>query len=69
MNSRFPWQPLVSMLAAVVYGASPLDVLPDLIPMLGLVDDALIVPLLLLWSAWQFGHWRGQRRKMAISKN
>jgi uncharacterized membrane protein YkvA (DUF1232 family) len=39
---------------ALVYGASPIDLVPDLIPLLGLVDDALIVPLLLAVAFFQY---------------
>ncbi len=36
--------------AAIGYGLSPIDLIPDWIPVLGYVDDALIVPLL-VWLA------------------
>ncbi len=32
------------MLAAVLYFLSPIDLIPDSIPFLGLVDDAVLVP-------------------------
>jgi uncharacterized membrane protein YkvA (DUF1232 family) len=33
---------------ALLYGVSPIDLIPDILPLLGWVDDALIVPLLLV---------------------
>jgi uncharacterized membrane protein YkvA (DUF1232 family) len=36
------------ILFALLYGVSPLDVIPDIIPLFGLVDDAILVPLLLV---------------------
>lgn len=39
---------------ALVYGASPIDLIPDLIPVLGWLDDAAIVPLLLIVAFFQY---------------
>ncbi len=33
---------------AMVYGVSPIDLIPDILPLIGLVDDALIIPMLLI---------------------
>ncbi|WP_425145584.1 YkvA family protein [Deinococcus sp.] len=38
-------------LAALVYAVSPIDLLPDSIPVLGVSDDLLIVPALLAFAA------------------
>lgn len=42
-----PWPALGWMLAALVYLLSPLDLIPDVLMAVGLVDDALIVGWLL----------------------
>jgi uncharacterized membrane protein YkvA (DUF1232 family) len=44
-DPRVPWY--AKALAAVVaaYALSPIDLIPDFVPILGYVDDAIIVPL------------------------
>ena len=49
-----PWGAIISLVTALLYGVSPIDLIPDIIPLLGLVDDAIIVPLLLLVAFAQF---------------
>lgn len=36
------------ILFALLYGVSPIDLIPDIIPLIGLIDDAILVPLLLI---------------------
>jgi len=43
-----PWGAVSSLVLAFLYGASPVDVLPDIIPLLGWVDDAVVLPILIL---------------------
>jgi uncharacterized membrane protein YkvA (DUF1232 family) len=45
-----PWLPKLLCLVAVAYALSPIDLIPDFIPVLGFVDDALLLPAL-LWLA------------------
>lgn len=45
-----PWLARLLCVAAVAYALSPIDLIPDFIPVLGFVDDALLLPAL-LWLA------------------
>jgi uncharacterized membrane protein YkvA (DUF1232 family) len=40
---RMPWESLISIIVAVAYFASPLDLIPDFLPGVGYLDDAMIV--------------------------
>ena len=37
------------LIMAALYAVSPVDAIPDVIPVVGQIDDALIVPTLLWW--------------------
>lgn len=40
-----PWVTIASLTACLLYLASPIDVMPDFIPGIGLIDDALMIAL------------------------
>jgi uncharacterized membrane protein YkvA (DUF1232 family) len=44
-DPRTPWFARLLAAAIVAYALSPLDLIPDFVPVLGYVDDLIIVPL------------------------
>lgn len=40
-----PWHARVVALCVVAYALSPIDLIPDFIPVLGLLDDLILLPL------------------------
>jgi uncharacterized membrane protein YkvA (DUF1232 family) len=44
-DPRVPWYAKALSAAVAAYALSPIDLIPDFIPVLGLLDDLLIVPL------------------------
>lgn len=44
-DPRTPWVVRLLALAVAAYALSPIDLIPDFIPVLGLLDDLIMVPL------------------------
>ncbi|MBL8064249.1 MAG: DUF1232 domain-containing protein [Chthonomonadaceae bacterium] len=61
-----PWKALVSALIGLLYGASPLDVIPDVIPLLGWFDDGLVGLVMLVLSVSSFVRWQKARRQSSL---
>ncbi len=49
-HERTPWAAKALGAFVVAYALSPIDLIPDFIPILGYVDDALLLPAL-IWAA------------------
>jgi uncharacterized membrane protein YkvA (DUF1232 family) len=49
-DTRTPWAAKLLLGAAIAYVLSPIDLIPDFIPVLGHLDDLVVVPLL-VWLA------------------
>ena len=43
-HKRTPWYAKITAILTVVYALSPIDLIPDFIPVLGYLDDVLILP-------------------------
>lgn len=48
-EKRTPWYAKILAAAVVVYALSPIDLIPDFIPVLGYLDDLIILPVLIAW--------------------
>jgi uncharacterized membrane protein YkvA (DUF1232 family) len=44
-DPRLPWPVRALALAIAAYALSPIDLIPDVIPVLGLLDDLVLLPL------------------------
>lgn len=44
-DPRTPWYARVVIACVVAYALSPIDLIPDIIPVLGLLDDLILLPL------------------------
>ncbi|UYY78887.1 YkvA family protein [Sphingomonas sp. R1] len=49
-DPRTPWAARIVGILVAAYALSPIDLIPDFIPVLGLVDDAILIPL----GVWLF---------------
>ena len=48
---KFPWISVLSTIVCIIYVVSPVDLLPDVMPLLGITDDgAFILLVLALWK-------------------
>ncbi len=47
---KTPWYAKVVGVAAVIYALSPIDLIPDFIPIIGYLDDLIILPLLITFT-------------------
>ena len=49
-HPAMPWLPKIVGIVAVAYALSPIDLIPDFIPVLGYLDDVILLPAM-IWLA------------------
>jgi len=65
VDPQLPRRIRIALFVVFAFAVSPLDLIPDAIPIIGFVDDAIIVGLVLRWVARTAGrdalakHWPG----------
>ena len=59
-------QAIVPVIVAIVYGVSPVDLIPDILPLIGWVDDGVMGVLMGTISVWLWVRSRNRRLNNAI---
>jgi len=60
-----PWKIIAALTAAIIYFISPIDVIPDFIPVVGYLDDALVIKLALDFSGDDLAAYERWKEKNA----
>ncbi|MDV3242044.1 MAG: DUF1232 domain-containing protein, partial [Methylocaldum sp.] len=60
-----PWYALSAIVAALLYVLSPVDLIPDVIPILGYTDDALMLSVCLLLVEQQLAEYESWTAEMS----
>jgi uncharacterized membrane protein YkvA (DUF1232 family) len=70
-HARTPWYAKVTGTLTLLYALSPIDLIPDFIPVLGALDDIVIVPLgIWLTTKWIPAHvWQECEARVAQEKS
>ena len=58
-----PWSTIAALTGALLYVLSPLDVIPDFIPIAGFIDDAAVIAVVLKLSGGDLARYRVWRKE------
>ena len=67
----FPWRSFLLFLVLVIYGISPVDLIPDFIPGVGIIDDLALLGFLfrsLLVDTRRFSEWKARETSAADNR-
>jgi uncharacterized membrane protein YkvA (DUF1232 family) len=71
-DPRVPWRSRLALGALLLYLVSPIDLVPDFVPVAGQLDDAVLVVLVFRWLLRSAGpelvreHWPGPQESLAV---
>lgn len=60
--TEMPWRVIAALVGALLYVLSPLDLVPDLIPLFGFVDDAFVFGLAIKFAQADLERYRAWKR-------
>ncbi len=61
-----PWGTIAAIAGAVVYFVSPVDVIPDIIPIVGYLDDALVIKLALDFARSDLENYKNWKMRQTV---
>jgi uncharacterized membrane protein YkvA (DUF1232 family) len=65
-DPRVPWHAKAVAMCVAAYALSPIDLIPDFVPVLGYLDDVIIVPLGIMLAVRMIpGHLLAEHRSSA----
>lgn len=66
-KSPVPMNAIVPIVVAILYGVSPIDLIPDVLPILGLLDDIIAIPLFIIIALVMFMKRKQQNAQAAAA--
>ncbi len=60
---EIPWWAIAAVCAALLYVLSPIDLIPDLLPVIGLLDDAMVVGACLVLVEQQLADYEAWKHR------
>lgn len=74
-DGETPWGMRLAIFGLLIFIASPIDLIPDIIPVIGLADDVLLIGVVLRWVIRSAGqdvlarHWQGTPDALAAVRS